>query len=544
MFRLALLLSVCLIPFQSIGAAVLKGKVVDASTGKIIPARLSIQSSTGTAYFAESAAKAGSAIKYDKQRSPTSIEQHVTLSAHEFRVDLPPGEYRVSAFRGKEYIFATETVRVKDQSVEVTVSLKRWANMARRGWYSGDTHVHRLVKELPNVMLAEDLNVALPLTNWVSISDQPPSRGNLNTDQDAVKAAAVYVDPTHVYYPLNTEYEITKVDNKRHVLGGVFVLNQKEVLKMGAPPVAPIAQAARKQGALLDLDKHSWPWSLMLVPVMDVDLFELSNNHIWRTNFHFKNFIVKTRPTHLDFEMEGEGFTENGWIHYGFEMYYSMLNCGFRMRPTAGTASGVHPVPLGFGRVYVNLPDGFSYEKWMSGLDAGRSFVSTGPMLTLKVNQSHLGETHQKPAGTDYVCHLEGAAHYWKPITRIEVVVNGDVVETIKPANQKGADSALISPIDLKLKLKGSAWVIVRCFSEDQRFISADQVGRKRFAHTAPVHFDVPGEPVRPKRAAVQYLIRRMKEEIARNQGVSNAACVNEYRQALEIYQRLLPTAR
>ncbi|MDF1745769.1 MAG: hypothetical protein P1V19_18870, partial [Gimesia sp.] len=129
-------------------------------------------SSTGTAFFAESAAKAGSAIKYDKQRSPTSIEQHVTLSAHEFRVDLPPGDYRISAFRGKEYIPATETVRVKDQSVEVTVSLKRWANMASQGWYSGDTHVHRLVKELPNVMLAEDLNVALPLTNWVSISDQ------------------------------------------------------------------------------------------------------------------------------------------------------------------------------------------------------------------------------------------------------------------------------------------------------------------------------------------------------------------------------------
>ena len=214
------------------------------------------------------------------------------------------------------------------------------------------------------------------------------------------------------------------------------------------------------------------------------------------------------------------------------------------MRPTAGTASGVHPVPLGFGRVYVHLPDGFSYEKWMSGLDAGRSFVSTGPMLTLKMNQSHLGKTHQKPAGTDYVCHLEGAARYWKPISRIEVVVNGDVVETIKPANQMGADSALTSAIDLKLKLKGSAWVIVRCFSEDQRFISADQVERKRFAHTAPVYFDVPGEPVRPKRPTVQYLIRRMKEEIARNQGVSNTACVNEYRQALDIYQRLLPTAQ
>ena len=49
--------------------------------------------------------------------------------------------------------------------------------------------------------------------------------------------------------------------------------------------------------------------------------------------------------------------------------------------PTGGTASGVHPVPLGFGRVYVHLPGGFSYKTWVSGLNQGRSFVTTGPML-------------------------------------------------------------------------------------------------------------------------------------------------------------------
>lgn len=537
MFRFALLLSLSFISTVSLNAATLKGKIVDSRTGKIIPARLSIQSSAGTFHFAESAVKAGSAIKYEKQRGATSIERHVTLSAHSFQVDLPPGEYQISAYRGKEYIPAKQTIQIKDRPQQITLSLKRWIDMANQGWYSGDTHVHRLVKELPNVMLAEDLNVALPLTNWVSIADQPPSRGNLNTDQDAVSAVPVQVDPTHVYYPLNTEYEITLVGKKRHVLGAIFVLNQKAVLPMGAPPVEPIAKAAHKQGALLDLDKHSWPWSLMLVPMMDVDLFELSNNHIWKTDFYFKNFIVKTRPTHLDIEMDGKGFTENGWMHYGFQMYYTMLNCGFRMRPTAGTASGVHPVPLGFGRVYVHLPDGFSYEKWMSGLDAGHSFVSTGPMLTVQANQADLGKTYQKSAETNYECHLQGAARYWKPISKIEVIVNGEISETIKPQNQKTETGALNSPIDLKLNLESSAWVALRCFSEYEK-------GRVRFAHTAPVYFDVPGQPVRPKRPAVQYLIRRMEEEIARNQGVTNETCVNEYRKALEAYRSLLPTAR
>lgn len=536
MSRLALLLVVCLVPVSSLSAAVLKGTIVDAKTGELIPARLSIEAEDGTAYFAKSADPAGSAIPYDKQRGAKSIERHVTLSAHPFQVDLPPGEYRLRAYRGREYVSRVTVLQLKDQPQEVRIELTRWVNMAEEGWYSGDTHVHRRVQELPNVMLAEDLNVALPLTNWVSIGGQPPSRGDLNTDQGAVKAAPVYVDPMHVYYPLNTEYEITKVGSRRHGLGAFFVLNQKRVLEVGAPPVAPIAVEAHRQGALLDLDKHSWPWSMMLVPMMDVDLFELSNNHLWRTEFFFKNFHGKARPDYLNLEKNNEGLTETGWMYFGWEMYYTMLNCGFRMRPTAGTASGVHPVPLGFGRVYVHLPDGFNYEKWMAGLDAGRSFVTTGPMLNLTVNGSDVGKTYEKSVDAEYECHLKGTARYWKPVKQIEVIVNGEVVE-ILPKIRRRVGDAYVSPIDVKLQLKGSAWVAVRCFSQAE-------TGRMRFAHTAPVYFDVPGEPVRPKRAAMQYLIQRMEEELARNKGILDEASLDEYRQALAVYRRLLPTAR
>ena len=44
-----------------------------------------------------------------------------------------------------------------------------------------------------------------------------------------------------------------------------------------------------------------------------------------------------------------------------------------QIKPSAGTASGVHPVPLGFGRVYVKLSGPFRYESWINGLRDGRS---------------------------------------------------------------------------------------------------------------------------------------------------------------------------
>ena len=118
------------------------------------------------------------------------------------------------------------------------------------------------------------------------------------------------------------------------------------------PPFGPVARRAHDEGALIELDKHNWPWSMALVPVMPVDLFELSNNHVWQTEFAFRDFGESPAP-YMNVERDAKGFTERGWIHFGFENYYALLDCGFRLRPTAGTASGVHPVPLGFGRVYV-----------------------------------------------------------------------------------------------------------------------------------------------------------------------------------------------
>ena len=36
--------------------------------------------------------------------------------------------------------------------------------------------------------------------------------------------------------------------------------------------------------------------------------------------------------------------------------------------------------------MYVHLKEAFSYEAWVRGLNEGRSFVTTGPMLFVQVN--------------------------------------------------------------------------------------------------------------------------------------------------------------
>jgi len=96
-------------------------------------------------------------------------------------------------------------------------------------------------------------------------------------------------------------------------------------------------------------------------------------------------------------ERDAKGFTERGWIDFGFKNYYALLDCGFRLRPTAGTASGVHPVPLGFGRVYVHLDGKLNADAWLKGLNAGRSFVTTGPMLFVTLDGREPGIASRRP---------------------------------------------------------------------------------------------------------------------------------------------------
>jgi len=341
----------------------------------------------------------------------------------------------------------------------------------------------------------------------------------------------IVIDKTHVIYPLNTEYEIFSVNRKNHTLGAFFILNHKTVFQKGVPPVTPIAQIARQENALLELDKHNWPWSMMLVPVMNIDLFELANNHMWRTEFAFSKF-GEAPPESMEVETDSKGFTELGWIEYGFKNYYALLNCGFRLRPTAGTASGVHPVPLGFGRVYVKLKSGFDYDAWIQGLNEGRSFVTTGPMLLVTINNFDPGHIfHQSDEGTA-TYSVVGTAQSTYPLERIEIVVNGHVAKTVKARNpdKSGPLGAYSSRINENINVVTSSWIAIRCFERRPD-------GRSRFAHTAPFHVEVKGRPLQAPKAEVDFLIKRMQKQIERNEGVLPEKALDEYRQALEIYQ-------
>lgn len=509
-------------------------EVVDSQTRQPLAARVYLNNSDGKHYFVRSLSPIDAVI-YEKQNwiNKNSIEYHTSVPAAPFIAEnLTAGTYQLIIERGKEYFPETRTITLGDgeKRSQETIALRRWVNMAELGWYSGETHLHRPLNELPVVLQAEDLNVAMPLTYWETRAFHAPSSGNKNQSGE-IPDRLLTIDPTHVIWPRNTEYEIFTVNEHRHTLGALFVLNHKSELDLGVPNWGPVADRARAEGALMDMDKLDWPFGMTLPHTTGATLYELANNHVWRTEFGFTQWNTMA-PAFLQPPLGGNGGNERDWLAYTLGQYYVLLNAGFRLVPTAGTASGVHPVPAGFSRVYVHLDQAFTYDDWLAGLETGRSFVTTGPMVFAKVNDQLPGFEFAEQDLAGGSVKLSGHVLSEHPLATLEVVQNGRVVASLPTKNTRTDKQAWRCEIETQVQVQGSGWLCVRC-TEDR----PDQ--RVRFAHTAPWRFHIADKPLRPSLQEKEYLVQRVTNEMERSRAVLPASALEEYKTALQRFQNM-----
>jgi len=158
-------------------------------------------------------------------------------------------------------------------------------------------------------------------------------------------------------------------------------------------------------------------------------------------------------------------------------------------------------------------------------------------MLMIRVDGRPPGSTIRMAGDVKPSCKITGTVAGAGPLRPIEIVVNGEVVQRIPPANRRTAHGGYESPIEAEVALQGSSWIALRVFEDRPD-------ARVRFAHSSPVHVDVPGKPLRPRRAEVEYMIGRMKEEVQRNRDVLRPESLEEYREALRAYENMAATAR
>jgi hypothetical protein len=390
--------------------------------------------------------------------------------------------------------------------------------MSEEGWWSGDLHLRRNLRDLEMVMLADDLHVAPAITWW---NDKNDVSGKMAV---APKNRIVTFDNDRVY----------------ELFGGGFSRGGTEVLCFHLPaPMLLLAQsdeypslahhlqqARQNEHSELWIDAAtSYGWDLpMLVANGLIDSIEVANSHFGRTAMQ-----PDTRPGKpRDIDHYAGPF---GYARWSQDVYFKLIDCGMRIPPTAGSGSGVSPNPAGYNRVYVHLDSSFNYHQWWKNLRDGQVVVTNGPLLRPRVENELPGHTFHGEEGREMVLRIGLTLTTREPISYLEIVQDGQVRNTIRFDDYVKAGQ--LPP----LHFKQSGWFLLRAVTE----ISDTY----RFAMTAPYYVEFGGKPRISKKAAQFFLdwVYERARQIEIDDPEKRREVMEYHRKARDFWQNLVRRA-
>ena len=443
--------------------------VLDASTNKAIACRVHLSNAEGRPQL------------FDHL---PSYRDHFCCDGEEV-LNLPTGKYTYVIERGPEYTRGKGSIEIQSGSLtEIKKKLSRIINMASKGWWSGELHVHRPAKDIELLMQAEDLHVAPIITWW--------NRSNKWKNSQIPKTRVVSFERNYFYDLLGGEDERN---------GGAFMYFNMEVpvditraQREFPSPLHFIEQAKAQPDAWIDIEKPFW-WDVPVALAYGYgDSIGLLNNHCWRSQMLDNEAWGKPRNKKDFPSPRGNGF----WSQF---IYYHILNSGIRIAPSAGSASGVLGNPVGYNRVYVYTGgENLKYSRWWENLRKGISFVTNGPLILPNVSGHKPGHVFKAEKGRtvklDVKLHLAGN----DPVHSIEIVKNGSVERTVPFAefNREGKLGVL--------QFTKSGWFLIR--------VIADIPHTFRFASTAPYYVEIGDEKHYLSRNSIRFFNDWIDERI------------------------------
>ncbi len=435
--------------------------VVDHDTGRPAPCRIHFRSPDGAPY------------------QPYGHHNHVNSGLDTFNYDvggdlrmgqvtyayidgscqgwLPRGEVIVDAARGFEYEPLREAVTIAPGQRELTIRLKRWTNMNRRGWYSGDSHVHFLSAQGALFEAqAEDLNVVnLLQCQW----------GSLFTGTEEFTGAP------HVSRSGDTAVYVCQ-ENRQHLMGHMILMG----LKRHVMPWCSDGPGEAEIGGTMEATLSDW------ADQCREQGGTVAAAHFWGLNREAAALVATNRLDAIEFKGH-----QNQFPH---DEYYRVLNCGYRIPLVGGTDKMSSEVAVGQWRTYARLLDGqpFTYDNWRRSVEMGRTFMTSGPIIDFSVDGREIGDTIAMP-GPGAV-EVEVRAESVLPIHRLEVVLNGQVA-----ASTESPGGARILELRETLRVDGHSWIAARCGSPSYfGDPPGDDMRRGIYAHTSPIYIACGGE--------------------------------------------------
>jgi len=460
--------------------ATLRGRVLDAETGRPSACTVEIIDADGNRVTETASFPAG------------------FRCSGEFEKVLLSGMTKVRISRGPETrAFESWFELVGGEARELEVRLQRTVDLRQRGWFAGDSHVHMIHGErtvpvdFDDVALAaraEDLQV-LSLSHAWALEDATPERlaAELSSRSSPESALTWNLEAPKNYY---------RGDAGR-CLGHCWSVGMRgrTVSNEDVIPLLIAASAgdyASEKASFANFESHR------LIRAQGGAVFYTHPARWWtgawggrggyphREHMRISNLAVELPlDTLLGPTFDGldiiTGAWELGANAAALKLWVLLLNHGYRLAAT-GSSDACFDRPggavPGAVRTYTYVERGFSLEAVAKATAAGRTFVTTGPLLLADLDGLPPGSSF--PAdGSERTLRLEAwsGGHVVGGLARIEVLRNGEVVKsfTLDPPRSTWITNLVVSATE-------TAWYHVRAYGDDAR--------RQQRAFTGAFFFD------------------------------------------------------
>jgi hypothetical protein len=375
----------------------------------------------------------------------------------EFSLEVPASGATMEVVRGMDVVPQVVPVRGEEAvPARLEVRLPKPLTLPGGRWVCGDTHVHFLAPSTALLQArAEGVNVVhLLATQW---GDHHTSTTDLDGDLvDDAGQHAVWVGS----------------ENRQNMLGHVGIVGTGRPVfpfASGGPPEGPIGHpvthlladwlaTCREQGGLA-IGAH-FPLPMAEIAA-DIDA----------------GLLDALELQCFDETLQSPPITE--WYRY--------LDAGYRLPLVGGTDKMSAGVPLGQVRTWARLDDGaeLDFASWSRAVRAGRTFVTSGPLLQLSVEGHEPGDEVTLGAGAalEVVLRAEAAQPV---IEALEIVLDGAVVA------QRECEPATELVLRERITVGRTGWIAGRSRSS---IVIGSAFASAMAAHTSPVYVRVEGRP-------------------------------------------------
>jgi hypothetical protein len=468
-------------------------------------------------------------------------------------IRLPGGKYTVTWSGGPEYVTKTMELEVNPKVVQgFVVTLERWIDPAKMGWYSGDHHVHAagcshyqnptegvLPEHMMRQILGEALNIGAVLTwgpcyyyqkQFFTAEDNPLSTADRRMHYDLEVSGFPSSHSGHL------------------VLLGLKDQDYPKTHRIEDWPSwnLPILKWAKSQRAVVGFAHSGWGLQVQdrAVPSFEMPAFD---------GIGANEFIVDvTHPGAVDFisTVDTPAVSE-------LSIWYHTLNVGFRTRISGETDFPcIYDSRVGLGRTYAHVEGGLTYRGWLDSMSGGRSYVSDGRshLLDFTVNGVAVGRSGSEVRlnGRQTLRARLRAAAYLDPLPNeairntppdekpywdlerarvgtsrnvlVELVVNGNVV-----ASREIPADGQVREVTFDVTVDRSSWVAARIL---------------RSSHTNPVFAVVDGKPIRASRRSAEWCLTAVNQCWTQKapliRPAERDAARAAYDHAREVYRRLI----